>query len=61
MVGEAYMQEIHKVLKSQLLDTRVTLVGTPSSSSASYNTYIQSCIPHTSEYIRIPLGYQKPS
>ena len=53
-VGEAYMQEIREVLKSALLDTRVTPVGTPSSSSASDSTYIQICVPRTFEYIERP-------
>jgi hypothetical protein len=39
-VGEAYMQELQVVLKRTLLDTLVTPVGTPSSGSASDNTYI---------------------
>jgi hypothetical protein len=40
MVGEAYMQELQVVLKRTLLATLVTLVGTPSSGSASDNTCI---------------------
>jgi hypothetical protein len=39
MVGEAYTQEIQVVLSAHLLATLVTHVGTPSSGSASDNTY----------------------
>ena len=60
-LGEAYMQEIHEVLKSHLLDTRVTPVGTPSSSGASNNTCMQSFLPRTIEYIQSPLSHLKPS
>jgi hypothetical protein len=41
MVGEEYTQELQVVLKHTLFDTLVTVVGTPSSGSASNNTCIQ--------------------
>ena len=62
MVGEAYKQEIHEVLMSPLLDTHVTPIGTPSSSSTLDNTYAWN---HTSTYLWVyqesPLGHMKPS
>ena len=61
VVGEAYMQKIHEIFKLPLLDTRVTPIGTPLSSSTSNNTYIWICLPNTFEYIGNPLGLLKPS
>jgi hypothetical protein len=40
MVGEEYMYEIQEVFNLTLLDTLVTLVGTPLSGSALDNTCI---------------------
>ena len=48
VVGEAYMQEIHKVLKSPLLDTCVTLVAIHLNSNTSDNTCAQNL---TSTYL----------
>jgi hypothetical protein len=41
MVKDSYTLEIQVVLKTHMLATLVTLVGTPSSGSASDNTCIQ--------------------
>jgi hypothetical protein len=57
MVGEAYMQELQVVLKSTLLATLVTLVGTPLSGSASDNTCIQIDLDILNPSIDKPIGH----
>ena len=47
--------------KSHLLDTVVTPIGTPSSSSTSNYTCIWSCLPHTFEYIESHPDHLKPT
>ena len=52
MIEEAYMQELHMVLKSIFLDTCVTPIGTRLNGSALDNTYAWN---HTSMYLRVYL------
>ena len=61
MIGEAYMKELYLILKSCFLDTCVTPVGTPSSSSALGTLTHGIALPHTSRYIGTPLGHMNPS
>jgi hypothetical protein len=54
---EAYTQEIQEVFKLTLLDTLVTLVGTPSSGSTSDNTCTHIFSSLYLWYIERPQGY----
>jgi hypothetical protein len=56
MVGEAYTQELQVVLKCTLLATLVTLVGTPSSGSASDNTCIWIDLDLLNPFVDKPIG-----
>jgi hypothetical protein len=59
MVRVEYKKKIQVVSPSWSLDTLVTFVNTPSSSTASNNTCIRNCLPDTLGYIRSPLGAPK--
>jgi hypothetical protein len=61
VVGGIYSQEIQEVLNLTLLETLVTLVGTPSSGSASDNTCIWNCASTYLRYIRRPHSYPETS